>query len=52
VEKRGRVADLDPQQIERKDPDPGPHPCDKLGLDSDQRQFADDKPECMECEPF
>jgi hypothetical protein len=43
------VADPDPHQIERKDPDPypDPHQSDKLDPDPDPHQFADDKPKCM-----
>ncbi len=57
-------ADLDPHQIERKDPDPdlnrkkviswiwNPDPHDSDKLDPDPHQFADDKPKCMEYEPI
>jgi hypothetical protein len=57
---------MDPHQIERKDPDPCPHPhlsCkldpdpdpdphQRDNLDPDPQQFADDKPKCMECDPI
>jgi hypothetical protein len=33
---------MDPDQIERNDPDPDPHQSDKL--DPDLHKFADDKP--------
>jgi hypothetical protein len=34
------------------DPHPNPHQSDKLDPEPEPHQFADDKPKCMEYEPF
>ncbi len=34
------------------DPDPDPHQSDKMDLEPDPRQFADERLKCMEYEPI
>ncbi len=44
--------DLNPHQREKLVQDPDPYQRDKLNPDSNTHQFADDKPKCMEIDPF
>jgi hypothetical protein len=51
---KGSVVNPDPHHFGNLDPhlDLHPHQHDKLDLEPDPHQLADDKPKCMEYEPI